>query len=293
MKSNLFEVLLKQRWHKHNKSQFSNPSWQPFVPHKTISWHPDISQTWNLYKWTGPEYWVFIPPSSGCECEFWWWLMLIRRNVMWYPNWGWFIHQYNLIQALSCPLSPLCRCKTHWLPQIWHLMMAGEEVVLSSDSDLLMARDTFEALEGDQDQDQVSQMWGAETQNLLALSILLGLALVTNLSAAPVILFRRTRWVPSVTWPSVISLVTPGLVTASSRVWSSAWPSRTWSPRCRGWWAAWCSRPGTWPGPAPAPAAPPTTSSPPGCSASPTTSWSASSVCSLSRGHQGSSPGCT
>lgn len=65
--------------------------------------------------------------------------------------------------------------------------------MLSSDSDLLMARDTFEALEGDQDQDQVSQMWGAETQNLLALSILLGLALVTNLSAAPVILFRRTR----------------------------------------------------------------------------------------------------
>ena len=72
-------------------------------------------------------------------------------------------------------------------------MMAGEEVVLSSDSDLLMARDTFEALDGDQDQGQVSQMWGAETQNLLALSILLGLALVTNLSAAPVILFRRTR----------------------------------------------------------------------------------------------------
>lgn len=65
--------------------------------------------------------------------------------------------------------------------------------MLSSDSDLLMARDTFEALEGDQDQDQVSQMWGAETQNLLALSIMLGLALVTNLSAAPVILFRRTR----------------------------------------------------------------------------------------------------
>ena len=74
-------------------------------------------------------------------------------------------------------------------------MMAGEEVVLSSDSDLLMARDTFEALESapDPDQGQVSQMWGAETQNLLALSILLGLALVTNLSAAPVILFRRTR----------------------------------------------------------------------------------------------------
>ena len=72
-------------------------------------------------------------------------------------------------------------------------MMAGEEVVLSSDSDLHMARDTFEALEGDQGQDQVSQMWGAETQNLLALSIMLGLALVTNLSAAPVILFRRTR----------------------------------------------------------------------------------------------------
>ena len=65
--------------------------------------------------------------------------------------------------------------------------------MLSSDSDLLMARDTFEALETDQDHGQVSQMWGAETQNLLALSILLGLALVTNLSAAPVILFRRTR----------------------------------------------------------------------------------------------------
>ena len=74
-------------------------------------------------------------------------------------------------------------------------MMAGEEVVLSSDSDLLMARDTFEALDDDSmmDTGQVSQMWGAETQNLLALSILLGLALVTNLSAAPVILFRRTR----------------------------------------------------------------------------------------------------
>ena len=49
-------------------------------------------------------------------------------------------------------------------------MMAGEEVVL-------MARDTFEA----------------ETQNLLALAILLGLVLVPNLSAAPVILFWRTR----------------------------------------------------------------------------------------------------
>ena len=66
-------------------------------------------------------------------------------------------------------------------------------------SDLLTARDTFEAHDGDavmdtdQGQGQVSQMWGAETQNLLALSILLGLALVTNLSAAPVILFRRTR----------------------------------------------------------------------------------------------------
>ena len=74
-------------------------------------------------------------------------------------------------------------------------MMAGEEVVLSSDSDLLMARDTFETLDDDSmmDTGQVSQMWGAETQNLLALSILLGLALVTNLSAAPVILFRRTR----------------------------------------------------------------------------------------------------
>ena len=76
-------------------------------------------------------------------------------------------------------------------------MMAGEEVVLTSD--LIMARDTLEALGDDevmktgQGQAQVSQMWGAETQNLLALSILLGLALVTNLSAAPVILFRRTR----------------------------------------------------------------------------------------------------
>ena len=81
-----------------------------------------------------------------------------------------------------------------WL-QLTSLMMAGEEVVLTSD--LLMARDTLEALGDDEvmkpGQGQVSQMWGAETQNLLALSILLGLALVTNLSAAPVILFRRTR----------------------------------------------------------------------------------------------------
>ena len=36
-------------------------------------------------------------------------------------------------------------------------------------------------------------MWEAETQNVLTLSTLLGLALVTNLSAAPVILFGRTR----------------------------------------------------------------------------------------------------
>ena len=72
-------------------------------------------------------------------------------------------------------------------------MMAGEEVVLSSD--LLMARDTFETLDDEDvmDTGHMSQIWGAETQNLLALSILLGLALVTNLSAAPVILFRRTR----------------------------------------------------------------------------------------------------
>ena len=72
-------------------------------------------------------------------------------------------------------------------------MMAGEEVVLSSD--LLMARDTFETLDDEDvmDPGHMSQIWGAETQNLLALSILLGLALVTNLSAAPVILFRRTR----------------------------------------------------------------------------------------------------
>ena len=33
-----------------------------------------------------------------------------------------------------------------------------------------------------------------DQQNILALSLLLSLALITNLSAAPVILFRRTRF---------------------------------------------------------------------------------------------------
>ena len=35
---------------------------------------------------------------------------------------------------------------------------------------------------------------GGDQQNILALSLLLSLALITNLSAAPVILFRRTRF---------------------------------------------------------------------------------------------------
>ena len=38
-------------------------------------------------------------------------------------------------------------------------------------------------------------MVAGQSQNILALSLLLGLALVTNLAAAPVILFRRTRYI--------------------------------------------------------------------------------------------------
>ena len=40
-----------------------------------------------------------------------------------------------------------------------------------------------------------NQVVAGQSQNILALSLLLGLALVTNLAAAPVILFRRTRYI--------------------------------------------------------------------------------------------------
>ena len=84
-------------------------------------------------------------------------------------------------------------------------MMSGEEVKLSSDYyySATLSRDSIddvysdsEAGPGDTDDhglEIVSQVWGAESQNVLTLSLLLCLALLTNLSAAPVILFRRTR----------------------------------------------------------------------------------------------------
>lgn len=69
----------------------------------------------------------------------------------------------------------------------------GEEVVLSSASQTLSEAelsllDYAEAVE-----DGLDSVWAGQHQNILALSLLLCLALVTNLSAAPVILFRRTR----------------------------------------------------------------------------------------------------
>ena len=67
----------------------------------------------------------------------------------------------------------------------------GEEVVLSSASQTMSEfslLDYAEAVE-----DGLDSVWAGQHQNILALSLLLCLALITNLSAAPVILFRRTR----------------------------------------------------------------------------------------------------
>ena len=77
-------------------------------------------------------------------------------------------------------------------------MSSGEEVVLSSntvlDQDLHYDyEDLKKNLMIYDEPKSVSQIWDGESQNVLVLSILLCLALITNLSAAPVILFRRTR----------------------------------------------------------------------------------------------------
>ena len=73
--------------------------------------------------------------------------------------------------------------------------MAGEEVVLSS-SYTMSEDDTVDMYDpGPGGQvDTMSTVWAGQSQNILALSLLLCLALITNLSAAPVILFRRTRY---------------------------------------------------------------------------------------------------
>ena len=65
-------------------------------------------------------------------------------------------------------------------------VMSGEEVILSSTSTASHLPARLEELELD--------VWAGQHQNILALSIMLALALLTNLSAAPVILFRRTRF---------------------------------------------------------------------------------------------------
>ena len=70
-------------------------------------------------------------------------------------------------------------------------VMQGEEVVLSSAHRLL--EDTMEEQEALMMGDSMSEVWQGSQQNIHALSILLCFALITNLSAAPVILFRRTR----------------------------------------------------------------------------------------------------
>ena len=61
----------------------------------------------------------------------------------------------------------------------------GEEVILSSSSS-----SHYLPVETELELD----LWPDQQQNILALSIMLCLALITNLSAAPVILFRRTRF---------------------------------------------------------------------------------------------------
>ena len=74
-------------------------------------------------------------------------------------------------------------------------MSYGEEVVLSEDVSLDLDNiDGYDnILISDPDPESVSQIWDGEKQNVLALSVLLCLTLVTNFSALPVILFRRTR----------------------------------------------------------------------------------------------------
>ena len=70
----------------------------------------------------------------------------------------------------------------------------GEEIVLSSasktmtEAELSLLDNAYAVEEG-----RLDSVWAGQHQNILALSILLCLALLTNLSAAPVILFRRTR----------------------------------------------------------------------------------------------------
>lgn len=82
--------------------------------------------------------------------------------------------------------------------------MEGEEVRLTSDYGLIEAEHGDYQSDFTSDNDYysdieeealsiVSQIWDGEAQNILTLSLLLSLALITNLSAAPVILFRRTR----------------------------------------------------------------------------------------------------
>ena len=73
-------------------------------------------------------------------------------------------------------------------------MSQGEEVVLSSSYPLDDQEKEQLLYEGDPGSvDSMSTVWAGQQQNILALSLLLCLALITNLSAAPVILFRRTR----------------------------------------------------------------------------------------------------
>ena len=66
----------------------------------------------------------------------------------------------------------------------------GEEIVLSSASKTMTEAELSLLDYADAVEDSV---WAGQHQNILALSLLLCLALLTNLSAAPVILFRRTR----------------------------------------------------------------------------------------------------
>ena len=73
-------------------------------------------------------------------------------------------------------------------------MSSGEEVVLKSNTVLdPEIHYEYEDIVIYDDPKSMPQIWNGESQNVLVLSILLCLALITNLSAAPVILFRRTR----------------------------------------------------------------------------------------------------
>ena len=116
-----------------------------------------------------------------------------------------------------------------------------------------------------------SSVWpdvgGGGGTKVICLSVLLGLTALTNLTAAPVILFRRTRWDSG---PKLAirerkkDFFCSGLATVSSPACCCVSPSLTSPAPASACWAASSWSWGTWPGPAPVRAVLLTTSPPVG-----------------------------